>query len=125
MYAYTTLYYVFFLCMASAYLFPSSFPFLLIVGGIVTQQLFLPKQSSEKEQRLCCNHQESVFGSKYAYKPNNEKWTRQRQRLFLLNYLEMLYDTWWVCCTCVMVCNVSIGGSYMRVWAELRVVGGE
>jgi hypothetical protein len=72
MYAYTTLYYVFFLCMA-AYLFPSSFPFLLIVGGIVTQQLFLPKQSSEKEQRLCCNHQESAFGSKYAYNRNNEK----------------------------------------------------
>ena len=56
--------------------FPSSFPFLLIVGGIVTQQLFLPKQSSEKEQRLCCNHQEDAFGSKYSYKPNNEKWPR-------------------------------------------------
>jgi hypothetical protein len=72
MYAYTTLYYVFFLCMA-AYLFPSSFPFLLIVGGIVTQQLFLPKQSSEKEQKLCRINPKSGFDSKYAYKLNNEK----------------------------------------------------
>jgi hypothetical protein len=52
----------------AAYLFPSSFPFLLIVGDIVTQQLFLPEQSSEKEQKLCCNHQESAFGSKYYNK---------------------------------------------------------
>ena len=37
----------------------------------VYQQLFLPKQSSEEEQRLCCNHPESAFGSKYAYKSNN------------------------------------------------------
>jgi hypothetical protein len=59
--------------MASAYLFPSSFPFLLIVGGIVTQQLFLPKQSSEKEQKLCFSHPEGAFDSKYAYNRNNEK----------------------------------------------------
>ena len=120
----TTLHYVFFVCMA-AYLFRSSLPFLLIVGVIIIPQLPLHKQSSEKEQKLCFSHPEGAFDSKYAYNRNNEKWTRQRQRLFLLNYLEMLYDTTWACCTCVELWNVSIAGSYMRVCVEICVVGGE